>query len=66
MEFTDLLDKYLLALGAFNHAHNQYEVDPLRFAQDYRDTSAMLVKAKAELNSFFYEPQDPPSGLVTP
>jgi hypothetical protein len=54
--FTDLLDTYLLALGAFNHYHSAQQQDPLRFAQDYREASAQLLKAKAELNSFFEMP----------
>ncbi len=56
--FTDLLDNYLLALGAFNHFHVANQQDPLRFGQDYRNASDALVKAKAVLNGFFELPID--------
>ena len=66
MKFTDLLDNYLLTLGIHNLAHANYEAEPLRFAQDYRESVEALKVAKEQLNSYMDSLQESLSGLTTP
>lgn len=52
-KFTDLLDDYLLALGAFNQLHVLHQADPLQYGPEYRASADLLMQAKKALNNFF-------------